>query len=169
MRRFHTANPLRPGIGLAELAEGQGLSPSMMTAIIGTLGDIRTDGAFAVADQFAPAFTDEQRSRVDSAQAMLAEAGAAGAPRSTELGVDADLLHAAVRLEEFVQISPEFVFLPDQVAELIDVLRSFDAPFGVSEFKDQTGLSRKYAVPFLEWTDSRGFTVRTGDTRRFKA
>lgn len=168
IRRFHTDNPLRPGIGLAELAEGQGLTPSMVTAIIGTLGDVRTDGAYAVADQFAPAFTNEQRSRLDAAKSTLAEAGAAGVPRSNEIGIDADLLHAAVRLGELVQISPEFVFLPEQVAELIDALRDFETPFGVSEFKDQTGLSRKYAVPFLEWTDSRGLTVRTGDTRRFK-
>ncbi len=166
--RFHDENPLRPGVGLAQLSGGLGLSTPMVAAIIGELEDIRTDGAYAVAEQFAPDFTADQRRRLDTAKTDLTTAGVGGVPRSSEIGLDPDLLHAALRMGELVQISSDFVFLPDQVDDLIAVLRSFEAPFGVSDFKDQTGLSRKYAVPFLEWTDSKGFTVRTGDTRRFK-
>ena len=166
--RFHDENPLRPGVGLAELSEGLGLSTPMVTAIIAELADVRTDGAYAVSEHFAPGFSEDQRKRLDTAKADLAAAGVGGVPRTSEIGLDPDLLHAAIRLGELVQISSDFVFLPDQVDGLISVLRSFEEPFGVSDFKDHTGLSRKYAVPFLEWTDSKGFTVRTGDTRRFK-
>ncbi|HXV87151.1 MAG TPA: selenocysteine-specific translation elongation factor [Gemmatimonadales bacterium] len=34
------------------------------------------------------------------------------------------------------------------------------------ELRETVGLTRKYLIPFLEWMDSQGFTVRTGDARR---
>jgi hypothetical protein len=58
------------------------------------------------------------------------------------------------------------VFLPAQVAELVEVIGSFAEPFTVSQFRERSGLSRKYAVPFLEWADRAGHTVRQGDARR---
>ena len=36
----------------------------------------------------------------------------------------------------------------------------------MADFKNLTGLSRKYAVPLLEYFDRRGVTARTGDNRR---
>ncbi len=63
-------------------------------------------------------------------------------------------------------MSDEFVYLPAQIDVLAAGIRGFEEPFGVSEFKDVVGLSRKYAVPFLEWADDHGLTVRMGDKRR---
>ncbi len=38
----------------------------------------------------------------------------------------------------------------------------------MAEFRDLIGTSRKYAVPLLEWFDSRGITVRSGDYRMLR-
>jgi selenocysteine-specific elongation factor len=35
-------------------------------------------------------------------------------------------------------------------------------------FKDLTGLSRKYAIPLLEWLDKERITVRVGDVRKLR-
>ena len=32
--------------------------------------------------------------------------------------------------------------------------------------RERLGISRKYLIPLLEWADSRGLTVRVGETRR---
>jgi selenocysteine-specific elongation factor len=40
--------------------------------------------------------------------------------------------------------------------------------FTVAQFRDAADLSRKYAVPILEWSDKEGLTVRRGDIRRFR-
>jgi selenocysteine-specific elongation factor len=37
--------------------------------------------------------------------------------------------------------------------------------FGVPEFKDWTGISRKYAIPLLEYLDRERVTRRDGDSR----
>jgi selenocysteine-specific elongation factor len=38
--------------------------------------------------------------------------------------------------------------------------------FGVADFKALTGLSRKHAIPLLEYLDRSGVTERRGDSRR---
>ncbi|MBA2603251.1 MAG: SelB C-terminal domain-containing protein, partial [Acidobacteria bacterium] len=44
-------------------------------------------------------------------------------------------------------------------------LKARSTSFGVGEFKELTGLSRKYAVPLLEYLDSQRVTRRTGEGR----
>jgi selenocysteine-specific elongation factor len=38
----------------------------------------------------------------------------------------------------------------------------------VSEFRQLVNTSRKYAVPFMEYCDASGFTIREGNFRRLK-
>jgi selenocysteine-specific elongation factor len=38
--------------------------------------------------------------------------------------------------------------------------------FGVGEFKDRFGLTRKLAIPILEWLDSERVTIRQGNQRK---
>jgi selenocysteine-specific elongation factor len=51
--------------------------------------------------------------------------------------------------------------------EIVRRLRANPADtVSVGEFKDQFGLTRKLAIPLLEWLDSQRVTVRQGDVRR---
>lgn len=38
----------------------------------------------------------------------------------------------------------------------------------MGEFKDKTGLTRKYVIPILEHFDRQGITLRVGDRRMRK-
>jgi selenocysteine-specific elongation factor len=38
-----------------------------------------------------------------------------------------------------------------------------------TQFKDMTGLSRKYLIPLLEYFDSQNVTIRVGDVRRLRS
>ena len=163
---YHGRHPLRPGIGVAELAESLGLGSGLVSALVPAIDSVELSGAFVSERGFSVSFTPAQRESLDRVKQSLLESGTAEVPRVSDLGIDPALLHAAVRSGELVQVSNEFVYLPEQIGELLAVIDGFEEPFGVSEFKDRAGLSRKYAVPFLEWTDDTGVTVRTGDVRR---
>lgn len=89
-------------------------------------------------------------------------------PRSTELGLSQEQIHLLIRTGQLIQITPEIVFLPEQVDQMTEVLRGLPVDFTVAGFRDASGLSRKYAVPFLEWTDKERLTVRRGDTRHVR-
>jgi hypothetical protein len=86
-------------------------------------------------------------------------------PTLSELGADVELIHLMVRRGDLVRISPELVMLPSQVEHLTEVIRGLDDGFTIADFRERTGLSRKYAIPVLEWSDREGLTVRRGDSR----
>ena len=59
--------------------------------------------------------------------------------------------------------------LPGQAEGLRKTIKEMSDGFTVADFRDATSLSRKYAVPFLEWADNEGLTVRRGDLRHAKS
>jgi selenocysteine-specific elongation factor len=37
---------------------------------------------------------------------------------------------------------------------------------GVGQLRERLGLTRKFLIPFVEWLDAQGYTIRNGDLRR---
>ena len=72
---------------------------------------------------------------------------------------------------DVVKVSDEFYFSSEAIAELIKSVRHFaeteaeNRLLGVPEFKDVAGVSRKHAIPLLEYLDGEGVTRRAGNTR----
>ncbi len=69
---------------------------------------------------------------------------------------------------DLVRVGGELVLTPSQVARLkhqFQIKFSSGQSFSVPEFKDSLGVSRKYAIPFLEYLDREGVTRRRGDGR----
>jgi selenocysteine-specific elongation factor len=71
---------------------------------------------------------------------------------------------------ELVAVTPEFYFsatvLEALTAKLRDAARtSGDATIDVAKFKEIAGVSRKYAIPLLEYFDRTRVTRRVGDKR----
>ena len=165
---FHDNHPLRLGIATAEASSRLGVDPEIVSVLIAGDPTLSSDGAHIRLASFSSARTDRQREAWDRARARLESAGAVGVPRVDELDLDAELLHSLLREGRLVRVSEDFAYLPEHIEALSAVVRSMDSPFTVSEFKDRSGLSRKYAVPFLEWADRSGLTVRQGDTRRVR-
>jgi selenocysteine-specific elongation factor len=164
---FHRANPLRPGIPIASLASALGLPAAVMDGILDRSPGLETQGAVARRAGFVVDRGDRDSEWAEARSKLLASG--VNVPRIAELGIERELMHALVRDGELIKISDEFVFLPGQIQAITDELSGMESGFTVSEFKDRTGLSRKYAVPFLEWADRTGLTVRMGDTRRLRS
>ncbi|MCY7376867.1 MAG: selenocysteine-specific translation elongation factor [Pyrinomonadaceae bacterium] len=71
---------------------------------------------------------------------------------------------------ELVKITDEFYFARNEIDELIGKLKAFaeksvDKLIDVPTFKDLAGISRKYAIPLLEYFDRERITRRAGDKR----
>ncbi len=88
------------------------------------------------------------------------------------------LHHSPSRIEEvyffliqkgdLVRIGGAFVLTPSQVDRLkheFSVRFASGQSLSVPEFKHSLGISRKYAIPFLEYLDREGVTRRQGDHR----
>ncbi len=71
---------------------------------------------------------------------------------------------------EIIKISDEFYFAKTEIDRLVAKLKKFaenstDKLIDVAEFKDIAGISRKYAIPILEYFDREKITRRAGDKR----
>lgn len=69
---------------------------------------------------------------------------------------------------ELVKVTDEFYFSKPAVSSLIDRIRaeaSGDRLIDVPAFKELAGVSRKYAIPLLEYFDREKVTLRKGDKR----
>ena len=165
---FHAANPLRAGIPMASLASRFDVSQEEVASLLATASDLIIDHAVVRSSQFAGGLTDAQESVWAKARASLGAAGWAP-PRPAELGVVGELVHALTRRGDLIRVADDLVYLREQMDQLPRVLAELAHPFTVSAFKDALGISRKHAVPLLEWMDRQGLTVRQGDLRRVRS
>ena len=71
---------------------------------------------------------------------------------------------------EVVKVTEEFYFFAETIGELVKKLKDFadrspERLIDVAAFKDIAGVSRKYAIPLLEYFDRERITRRAGDKR----
>jgi len=161
--RFHRENRLRPGIPKAELASSLEVDSDTVTLVVAGATDLIDDGATIRIAGFEPGLSPAEERAWHEAKAILEES--LGVPRASQLGMDAELLHALVRDGRLVRVAPDLVFLPAQIDAIRTALSDIPDEFTVAEFRDLIGVTRRQAVPLLEWMDKQSITRRRGDTR----
>jgi len=92
------------------------------------------------------------------------------------LSVDAprakDMLMLLINEGRIIKTKDDLYFHTDTIAGLKDRIVEFLRSHGEmtpTQFKDMTGLSRKYLIPLLEYFDSQNVTIRVGDVRRLRS
>jgi selenocysteine-specific elongation factor len=79
------------------------------------------------------------------------------------------LLQILLRDKSLVRVSPELIFHHRALTGLKEQLAKYKKAKGerisVPGFKDLTGITRKYAIPLLEYLDRERVTRRAGDER----
>jgi selenocysteine-specific elongation factor len=71
---------------------------------------------------------------------------------------------------EIIKVTDDFYFSNNEIVGLISKIKNFaskspDRSIDVASFKDIAGVSRKYAIPLLEYFDREKITRRAGDKR----
>ena len=115
----------------------------------------------------------DESAALEKIERLFADAGLA-VPSTNEVlaqsGVDQNraktLLQTLLRERKLVRINLELVFHSTALGKLRELLAAKKGSrFSVAEFKDWTGVSRKYAIPLLEFLDRERVTRREGDAR----
>ena len=83
---------------------------------------------------------------------------------------DPELIPLLMNREQLIRVADRLVHHQALDSLQRDVRRFFEEndEMGPAEFKNITGLSRRHAIPLLEWLDTQGVTVRKGNTRVLK-
>jgi selenocysteine-specific elongation factor len=73
-----------------------------------------------------------------------------------------------LREKTLIKVSDELVFHQSALMELRRQMTGYkmkSAKIDVAKFKELTGVTRKYAIPLLEYLDRERVTKRVGDVR----
>jgi selenocysteine-specific elongation factor len=134
-----------------------------VAVLVNTSDELIEDGPVVHRLGFVPEFDAEDVAAWEAARVLLS--GNLAVPRATDLGLPDEVRHALIRNGSLVRIDDDLVLLPDQVEMITAGLRLLPDGFTVAVFRDHFGLSRRHAVPLLEWLDAEGWTRRSGDER----
>jgi selenocysteine-specific elongation factor len=178
IEEFHKANPLVPGMNKEQLREAIDLRPEVFQVVLDSLlrekklelaGDVvrgagrgvtlrddeaeskrKIEEAFAQAGLQVPALKEVLASlKIDQARAQK-------------------IVTLLLRDRLLVKLADDLVFhrsALDRLRQQIVAQKSKTPKLNVASFKDLTGVSRKYAIPLLEYLDRERVTKRVGDER----
>jgi selenocysteine-specific elongation factor len=175
---FHRANPLVAGISKEELREKLGLRGEVFGAVLDALlreNKLGVAGEQVRAAGRAVVLKDEEAESKRAIEQAFAGAGLkVPALKDVLAGLRVDKARAQkivtllLRDKVLVKISDDLVFHRSALEELrqrVSAQKAKSARIGVAEFKDLAGVSRKYAIPLLEYLDRERVTRRVGDQR----
>jgi len=172
---FHKANPLQPGMSKEDLRSRElaHAPPFLLEALLKATPGIAAQGELLRLASHKVAFQADEEQALKKIEDAFATAGLSvpGAPEVLKsCGVDAvrarNLLQVLLRDKRLIKVADDLLFHAPALAALRGMLaEKKGARFGVAEFKDWTGVSRKYAIPLLEYLDRERVTRREGDAR----
>jgi len=183
LEAFHRANPLKPGMSREELRGRAGAVDERVFAFLLTAldaeGAVKTDrDKVRLASHEVRLSPDQQRVldrleedflRADAAPPSAEEAlGRAG------LGGDEEheLFQVLVQAGKLVRVKDSLYFHAralETIQTRVVALLQDRKEIGPGDIKDLLGISRKYAIPLLEFFDQRRVTTRVGERRILRA
>jgi selenocysteine-specific elongation factor len=181
VKAHHARHPLEEGIPREELRERlfSGAAPTAFDLVIGNLGQA---GTIVARERVALrghslALTDEE-ARARDAMTALFETEALAPPDGVDLvariGTRKEVIDRVagllVRQKILVRVG-DLLFHESALRRLKDEVRALKVQAGtesidVATFKERYHVSRKYAIPLLEFLDRERVTRRVGDARQ---
>jgi selenocysteine-specific elongation factor len=178
LEEFHKENPLAGGMGKEELRVRTDAGDEVFDAIAGMLvreKKIEIAGDLVRLPGHGVVMKDEEAESKAMIEQTFARAGLK-VPALYEViaGLKIDKARAQkivtllLRDKVLVKVSDELVFHRSALEELrrqVAAYKAKSARIDVAHFKEMTGVSRKYAIPLLEYLDRERVTRRVGDAR----
>jgi len=178
---FHKENPLLPGIAREDLRTSLGRRvrvETFRTALEELLkqNKLVAQGELVKKPGSEISLTPEEAKAKEQIEQAFAKTGLAVpsvkevlAQLAIESRRSEKILQMLLRDKVLVRVSPELIFHRDALAKLPGILQGYKKTrgekIGVPAFKDLTGVTRKYAIPLLEYLDRQRLTRRMGDER----
>ncbi len=175
---FHKENPLVAGMGKETLANKFELAPEVFASLLDMLvreKKVEVNAELVRLPGHVVVMRDDEAESKKTIEYAFAAAGLK-VPALPEViaGLKIDkpraqkLVTLLLRDKVLVKISDDLVFhreAIDQLRRQVGQQKTKSPKLDVAAFKEMTGVSRKYAIPLLEYLDRERVTRRVGDTR----
>jgi selenocysteine-specific elongation factor len=178
LKQFHDANPLVAGMSKEELRDRVNLGPEVFYGVLEKLGEekkLEVAGELVhMAGRGVVMKDEEAESKKIIEKAFLSAGLKVPSLKEVLAGLKVDKIRAQkivtllLRDKVLMKISEELVFHQSALMDLrqkVAALKNTASKIDVARFKEMTGVSRKYAIPLLEYLDRERVTRRVGDER----
>ncbi|MCK6505053.1 selenocysteine-specific translation elongation factor [Myxococcota bacterium] len=169
---WHRERPLTPGAPRRDLRRGplahlDDRAFDALVALAAARGELVLEGPVLRRPTWRIQPTAAQQAVLDGLRAEVAAGGLDGVSAGALLAREPDAFMLLVARGDLVRMGDRVVDGALLQPLLAQVRAWFDAHAAMSptEFKDLSGLSRRMAIPLLEWLDASGLTSRQGDQR----
>ena len=178
--RFHKENPLKQGVPKealrARVRVGLKDDEKVFDGLVAMINELTIDKDIIRLTGFSVALSNTDEGTKQRILAALDKVGFQP-PMKNELAGQLsikekelnDLLMLLTKEGLLVRINDSLYITRVQYDAMIDSLKKFYAKkseMSIAEFRDILGTTRKYALPFVEFLDSKKITLRVGDIRR---
>jgi selenocysteine-specific elongation factor len=172
---FHRTNPLLPGVPREDFrSRNAGGLPGFVFDFV-----LRQESALKLTGEHLHLSTHKLALKEDEERALALMEGAFASAGLSVPAVDEvlastgldrqrarSILQVLLREKRLLRVGEDLGFHARAIEALRALLSSREGcRFGVAEFKEWTGVSRKYAIPLLEFLDRERVTRRDGDLR----
>jgi selenocysteine-specific elongation factor len=178
LEAFHKARPMEPGTGKEALREYTGMEPASFEELLKRLSaerKIEVAGEIVRLAGRGSVLKDEEAESKHTIEDAFSRAGlAVPAMRDVLAGLKVDrataqkIVTLLLRDKVLIKISEDLVFHRSALEDLrrrVVELKGRSPKIDVGKFKELTGVTRKYAIPLLEYLDRERVTRRVGDER----
>ena len=180
VRRQHTDHPLMPGLPKSAVAATlpRHLPEVILDVLLDRLSTAQRLGGSsnALALPEHNVILSEPQEHIRTALLTIYEEAGWSPPSISnawkQLGVTQadgeEVFQLLLRQGKLLRLREDLIFSAARLDVLVDEVRTRYAPgalFGVADFKSWTALSRKHAIPLLEYLDQQRVTRRQGDQR----
>jgi selenocysteine-specific elongation factor len=176
---FHAQHPLRPGISREELRRRAGSAEdrifSHMLASLEAEGSVRAERDKVRLAGHAIRLSPAQQAAVDRIEGEFRNAGAAPpgpeealAKAGLQGSEEHELFQLLLEERRLVRVKESLFFHAEILKAIEEKVVAFlkeKKEIGPSDVKDLLGVSRKYAIPLMEYFDGQRVTTRVGDRR----
>lgn len=171
LKDFHSKNPAAAGLPMAFAR--MKLEPNLAAVIFDHFPDVRVQGDLVALATHKARISSEDSKSLEQIEFAFRQGGFQPPLPSEVLkasGADAKkgrgMLEALLKTNRLVRVSEDVIFHAEVVSHICKSLAAHKGrKFSVPEFKEWTQISRKYAIPLLEYLDRQHVTRREGDSR----
>ena len=171
LKAFHEKHASLEGAPIAQARLG--LEPALANLVLTGFEAVRIAGDLVALSTHKPRLSDGQTLALTRIEQEFRKAAYQPQPPAEVLRMTGSdpktgrsLLENLIKNGKLVRVSEDLVFHAEVIARIRNSLAAHKGRrFSIPEFKEWTQLSRKYAVPLLEYLDHQRVTKRDGDSR----
>jgi selenocysteine-specific elongation factor len=166
LQAFHAKNPTAAGAPISQARLG--IESALLSAVLNQWSAVEVRGDLVSLAGHKPQILEADTKALAQIELVFRQ-GAFQPPAPAQFLTDKNArghLETLVKSGRLIRVSADLIFHVDVIAHIRGSLAAHKGRrFSVADFKSWTKISRKYAIPLLEYLDQLHVTKREGDER----